>query len=93
MTVAFFAVSGRNYVGTKTGMSSAPTKVFGTIATILRNLPAQYKGWGFKFSATAGEPSRIRLYDRLAGVIAKELNGTVTTDTSTGSIYYTVTPR
>lgn len=51
--------------------------VFSTVAKIILNKFSTYRPENFKFSANKGESSRVKLYIRLAKILAQKLNYTL----------------
>ncbi|QIG70689.1 hypothetical protein EVB91_138 [Rhizobium phage RHph_I1_18] len=83
-----------NYSTKKIGNSPSPVRVFSTVAAIIREVykPLKTEHASIEFSADDDDSSRVRLYDRFASHIAKEINGTVKSHLSHDQKVYTIEP-
>lgn len=71
--------SGPNQTALKTNSSRSPMRVFATVAALIEQVHRRYPSYTIEFSAYEEEPSRVKLYDRLAEKIAKITGGEVRT--------------
>lgn len=69
-------------------------QVFATVAAILQEILAKHDGKVvIKFSADNDEPSRVKLYERFARMIAKKIDGTVEREVGSWDIVYKIKSR
>lgn len=91
MDVSFYTLDDKGHATAKlTGKSFNPMRIFSTVAAIIRT--EIKKGWRIEFSADRDEPSRVKLYDRLAEKLAKEIGGHVDFDYHKNDKKYMIYP-
>lgn len=76
-----------------TGEAASAIKVFSTVAKILRTHMRNTPTYTVRFDADMYEPSRIKLYDRLAKRIAQESGGKLKMVSGADSVkHYSIIP-
>ena len=76
-----------------TGNSVSASSVFSTVGNILEDVCRRFPDHTIEFYGDRFEPSRIRLYHRLAEKISQKIGGKVSTRQSLSFVYFKITPH